>query len=266
MTQAKLWLSGETRSRRERAIASAKDLLTTAGVAQPPINIERLARYLGVREVVTADFLDADACLVTGRSGHRIVVKDKSSKRRRRFSIAHELGHLLLSHGGISYRGAKIAERKREERLCDLIAEELLMPIELFRPRAEARLRGVTAIESLATEFDTAIESTAIRYGEFMRHELAVGFWNPRNQPVELKWSTGRLPKSLLSSRSSKDMSFGPAIAALTNEVIFTYESNAADGTLDTICESKAFGDNYSFVLTVAMQCKEEEEVATKAT
>lgn len=61
----------------------------------------------------------------------RIIVNDDHTMQRRRFTIAHELGHFLLGHLGsdISFLNREIIEVKPEEEMqADMFAIRLLSP------------------------------------------------------------------------------------------------------------------------------------------
>ncbi len=53
----------------------------------------------------------------------------KSSIVRRRFSLAHEIGHILLNHAEKKYPSLR---RHNIEKLCNKIAAELLLPKKIF--------------------------------------------------------------------------------------------------------------------------------------
>ncbi len=61
---------------------------------------------------------------------HAIVVRGASNARRRRFTIAHEIGHFVLHPGRLApERGGAVNEAWRlQEREADQFAAELLMP------------------------------------------------------------------------------------------------------------------------------------------
>lgn len=111
---------------RDVAGSIAAWMLERHGIAPaPPVNVEQLARGMGVSEIVELD-VPEDGRLETGRGGARIVVKRGAAAARRRFTLAHELAHLAL----LSDREDVIRLRVRgyvtnEERFCDAIATAL---------------------------------------------------------------------------------------------------------------------------------------------
>ncbi len=74
---------------------------------------------------------------------YSVVIDEKASESRQRYSLAHELAHIMLLESDPAsddllkaprFRSAAAEDRawKAEERLCDEIAAELLMPEMLF--------------------------------------------------------------------------------------------------------------------------------------
>lgn len=94
----------------------------------------------------------------------------RSDPRRRRFSIAHELGHWQHHRGRSSVcRASEIGSVSQGgagiERQADNYAADLLMPAYLFRPFAAAHRRpSFEAIDALAAAFSTSRLATALRF------------------------------------------------------------------------------------------------------
>ncbi len=113
------------------------------GWGGPPYDPFELADLLDV-DVVARQTVD-DARLVSSEPGAKPRIEFNPNRRadRTRFSIAHELGHLLFSdHGNqVRYRDeAHHAERNDDwqlEVLCNVAAAEFLMPVGAF-PLAQA--------------------------------------------------------------------------------------------------------------------------------
>lgn len=97
-----------------------------------PVDPERLARNLGIL-VLSAEFSEQlSGVLVPETYGNEtrylILVNSRHRRTRRRFSIAHELGHFFL-HRGLQPAFTHLGKSQgRLEREADLFAAELLMP------------------------------------------------------------------------------------------------------------------------------------------
>ena len=127
---------------------------------------------------------------------------------RKRFAIAHELGHLELGHD--TGTPMMCTERdflrwydgkSKQEVEANIFAAHLLMPQKLFKPRVEQSTLCMEAIEDLANEFQTTLTATAIRYVSLTAEPCALifskkgviewvhrsdefGHWIPKNQKI----------------------------------------------------------------------------------
>ena len=132
--------------------------------------------------------------LLPGATGYKVVLKQADSvgeKARQRFSFAHELGHLLLRKSGYDdgskskpmHRGSN--NRSDEERLCDQIAAEILMPSTVFAADASISEWSLSSLSSLAGMYGTSIPATARKMVELMPEPCAMGIWKPASASVE---------------------------------------------------------------------------------
>jgi Zn-dependent peptidase ImmA (M78 family) len=87
-------------SRREIELL-ANDVRDECGQTSVPVDVEVVAKHLGARVLVDAFSDDLSGVLIR-RKGERatIAVNGSQSPLRRRFTIAHECGHLVLDHEG----------------------------------------------------------------------------------------------------------------------------------------------------------------------
>jgi predicted nucleic acid-binding Zn-ribbon protein len=105
----------------EEARAAAGILLAEQGISEPPVDVEAIAKALGLE--VTYVFLgDVDGELREGK----IRINADHHVHRQRFSIAHELGHFTL-------HGAAIERNQEMERQANSFAAALLIPQPLLR-------------------------------------------------------------------------------------------------------------------------------------
>jgi hypothetical protein len=133
------------------------------------------------------------ARLVTvGRRGMITVSSTIREIGRRRFAIAHELGHLEL-HGDKSDLNLCLEKdiepqwSRREddpEREANDFASSLLMPEKLFIPRCEERTPSLSIVERLASEFVTSLTATTVRYVALSREPCALVY----SQARQIKW------------------------------------------------------------------------------
>lgn len=114
----------------------AARLLDMAGITHEPVSLRDVVSALNLEVVQTArDPFMSEAALEPLGDGYAIVLHGDSGERRRRFSIAHEIGHFLLHPARPRMeRGGQVTEAGRlDEREADTFAAELLMPEPLVR-------------------------------------------------------------------------------------------------------------------------------------
>lgn len=89
-------------SKRQKEIEDiARNILLETGLYNTPVKVERVASMLGVSvEEYNFGDNDSDTSGVYVKNGSQVVIGVNSSngKLRRRFTIAHELGHYILGH------------------------------------------------------------------------------------------------------------------------------------------------------------------------
>jgi len=114
-----------------------------------------------------------------------IFVNSKARPERRRFTIAHELGHFIL-HRPIQpsfqcdkesvYTG--IDTLKQIEREADDFASNLLMPGDLLRERIAGKPIDFHLIGELAKEFGVSLESMSIRIIKYTEQRAMLVYWD----------------------------------------------------------------------------------------
>jgi len=144
----------------------AEKLLHSAGVHEPPIPVERLARHCGTR--LRYEPFAGELSGMLFRQGDDVIIGINAlhAKTRQRFTIAHELGHLMLEHDEAIFvdRGFHVLLRnERSSQATDHVeieantfAAALLMPVIMLK----RDLRGQT----VDYEDDALIRRLADRY------------------------------------------------------------------------------------------------------
>ena len=147
----------------------AEAILRRLGVTDPrEIDIEAIAWYLGAR--VRYRPLSACEARIVGTADQAIItVNARASRRRKRFSIGHELGHWHQDRGNLLFCqaediGVAGPGALSRERAADRFASRLLMPDYLFQPMAGSSAKVTFAsVRTIADAFDTSMTATAIR-------------------------------------------------------------------------------------------------------
>ena len=130
----------------------AKEVLKAVGVAPaPPIPVRLVAERLGVSDISTRPMVE-DGALVRLGTVTKVLLREGRSPSRQRFTLAHELAHLLLlgdTELALEFRQVRRG-RDAEESLCDDIAAALLMPTEWIRLRFSDRPMTLPTVRDLA--------------------------------------------------------------------------------------------------------------------
>lgn len=131
-------------------------------LACPPTDLAGLCGRLNVTGIDEDENLPVVGELRRAENGFRIVCAANQSTARRRFTIAHELGHAVLESTGP--RAPRVGLEL--ERLCDRLAAEILMPSVSFRLALGNRAAVASTIRELASQFQTSLSAAAIRCSE----------------------------------------------------------------------------------------------------
>ncbi len=174
---------------------SPSALVTRILAAEPdlpiPVPLEDLCTCLdivAIRDLETEGF---EAALVTDllKASGAILVAANRSRQRRRFSIAHELGHfliplhlppadgtLLCSAAHLSMQNVQHADRRRRmEAEANRFAALLLMPPPALRAALhQVRRLSLNDIVRLAARFDVSKEAMARACVDYSREAIAV--------------------------------------------------------------------------------------------
>jgi hypothetical protein len=141
----------------------AARLLQRAGVTRAPVSLRDVVSALNLEVVQTAgEPFVCEAALQPVGDSHAIVLRGGTGEHRRRFTIAHEIGHFVLHpHRRAPERGGGVnAAWQLQEREADQFAADLLMPEGLVR---EAVLEHGDDARRLADQFDVSRQAMQAR-------------------------------------------------------------------------------------------------------
>lgn len=181
----------------EGAAAAARALLKELCIADPPqIVLEDIAMTQGIY-VLEGGLFGAEARLVRGRRRGIIRVRDMPGELgRKRFAVAHEIGHWVL-HGGVSqlalctsddlvdYRSSTI------EIEANAFAGELLMPSASFGRLCKEP--DLEVVRTLADTYKVSLTAAALRFVEESKQDSAVVF----SVDGHVKWFRSKDPKRI---------------------------------------------------------------------
>jgi len=141
----------------------ATRLLDSAGISHEPVSLRDVVSALNLELVKrTREPFTSEAALEPLGDGRAIVLNGGGDSGRRRFTIAHEIGHFVLhpercrpERGGIVNEAGRM-----EEREADAFAVELLMPEQLVRDAV--REQGLD-VDRLADRFEVSRKAMQAR-------------------------------------------------------------------------------------------------------
>lgn len=164
------------RPRYSRINAEVDRLLGEAGIKAPPVPVDRLARAAGAK-VVFNEFRDEVSGVLIRRDGTTVIgVAKEQSDERKRFTIAHELAHLLLHDGEevhvdklfrINLRSPSSSKAEDVEEIeANAFAASLLMPLHFLRSDLQGvvlDIDDVARIEALAKRYRVSAQAMTYR-------------------------------------------------------------------------------------------------------
>lgn len=165
------------RPRYALARRKAQELLREAGIVAPPVPVEQLAERMGAQVRYAPFDGQMSGLLHRSEDWTRAVigVNSRHPTVRQRFSIAHELGHLLLHepafqidpHAFVSFRNSKSSNASDPHEIeANQFAAALLMPEALLRACVDQLGENPDvedAIRRLAQRFDVSTQAMTIR-------------------------------------------------------------------------------------------------------
>jgi IrrE N-terminal-like domain len=166
-----------TKDAREAARRCARRLLATVNSVEAislPMDVETLASFARVRDVIPVDGLDV-AGLVrphpsAPESALLIETRASDSQERQRFTCAHEVAHTLMPGFWVNpsrSRSDKVTGQfpgnSPLEAVCDVAASELLLPETLVRPWLGGRRAGMEMVVELSAVADASLAACGRR-------------------------------------------------------------------------------------------------------
>jgi hypothetical protein len=218
-----------------KPIMAAHKVLNRFGIHEVgPVPVEPIA--FGLDLIVDSKPIDGAEGRLVRRSekGIAVVDSDIRSIGKRRFVIAHELGHFLLHRepGGLDLcdEDALVdwhGNRPQEEE-ANVFAAELLMPKDQFRDEAGWREMGADTIDALKGTFQVSFTSAAIRYVELDVTPSAVVF----SQNGEIRWfrASDSFPYSWIP--------VGQEVREVTGAGRYFWDGEVSDEPEPTACEA----------------------------
>ena len=159
-------LAGNVRTTEEAVSVIVHRLLS--GVTFPPTDLDAIAGRIDA-EIEFDESLLGSGALERSAIGYRILCSPHQPKVRQRFTISHEMAHIIFERTGphCPRRGKEL------ELLCDRISAALIIPDEVFRTVIGTR-PNIRLLLKLARTCEASLQTALIRTTELCRDCSAV--------------------------------------------------------------------------------------------
>ena len=149
------------------AIQKAREFINAVRPQTIPVPVNEFVDHIGAIVRMENDLEpDEPGWSFKNKGKHYICVNSKDKYERQRFTICHELAHILLGLPSDHSIGPSwsYARKSSNEIFCDVFASELLLPHNLFRPLIDKVAVCLDAIDCLAERFEASTMATGSRF------------------------------------------------------------------------------------------------------
>jgi hypothetical protein len=139
--------------------------------------IRRIDRDVAIEEELPCDgVIEPKGC--TYADGFTMRLRRGQVGRRLRFTKAHEICHTFFYELVPEFKFQPHTTDPCEERLCNVGAEELLMPLSYVKTEAALRPVSIESLESLATRFDVSRAAMLLRLRQARLWHCELVYWH----------------------------------------------------------------------------------------
>lgn len=149
------------------AVLKAREFVRKVNPAAVPVEVEDYVKEAkAVLRLETDLGPDEPGWSMSSGGKHYICVNANDRPERQRFTICHELAHILLGlkseHSALPWWS--YAKRPPDEITCDVFAAELLLPYRVFKPLVDSIATEMDEIEKLAGKVLASFTATGSRF------------------------------------------------------------------------------------------------------
>jgi len=145
------------------------EIISKCKISSAPVPLDSVLKlYYGL--TVDEDDIEGEGYIIDlGKIGGQIILNKSTKEERKRYTLAHELGHWILHTKGIKVGNHKKNETSTLiERWCNQFAAKLLMPEKLIVKKIKSieKEHLLTTILSIPKSFQVSREALIIRISE----------------------------------------------------------------------------------------------------
>ena len=181
--------------------SKARQFIECANIISIPVDIKQLAKAANAKINFVENLEDSESGnTIYLRNQYIITVNSKHQEERQRFTVLHEIGHIILKlpsqHQGqlTSSEFLQYKNRPREEKLCDEFASECLLPHKYFSKDVADMDVSMNSVRKLAEKYKASITSTG---SQFVAHAVC---------PCAFVLSQGGIVRYVSYSESLKEL------------------------------------------------------------
>lgn len=170
-----------------------------------PVDVFTLAREFGIDHVVIVEGLIEDGRLEQRNGTVRVLLSDRANTQRQRYTLAHELGHLLLADPDKDTIARRMRSDDDIERFCDAFAAALLQPRDVVLRRYSDAPRTLRTVRDLADRTHTSLAAATVRLREVLDWSPSLLHWKRTDRGWQYRWGAGVPRGSYRSLRSAPE-------------------------------------------------------------
>lgn len=139
----------------------ARQIVSELRIDCPPVDIKEAIQHISDKQKITIElaphsFIDkVSGAHISKDKKHVIAYNRGHHPHRQRFTIAHELGHLILEHVDLRNNDDNFNSKNPEETAANKFAAELLVPIDFLK---KDFADGIRDVKSLAQRYKVSEE------------------------------------------------------------------------------------------------------------
>lgn len=133
-------------------------LLHESNNKYPPVSLDKIVKYLGIKTRIN-NTLSSDAILKVEHNKFKIEYKEVKNWRRQRFTVAHEIMHVLLYqlfNQNIDFNRIDIEQL---ENICNIGASKILLPKEHIKEDIKSTEYDFLYFKNLIEKYDVSLSA-----------------------------------------------------------------------------------------------------------
>lgn len=145
----------------DHAVSALRERAGAAATPRVEVDLEAVARTLGVEVADHTGVAEGRLCVRAGRV--MVEVHPGLAPARRRFTLAHELGHAYLLHPERPLSGLLCRRWRSTESFCNDFAAALLLPRAWLESETRRRSESLEVLEAIARASGASLSACALR-------------------------------------------------------------------------------------------------------